>query len=437
MDYLFSELIKIKRSKKELSEKQIQFMINEYSLGNIPDYQMASMLMAIFLNGLNKKETLFLTQAMLKSGKEIVFDDNNFYVDKHSSGGVGDKTSIILTSIVACVEGVKVPMISGRGLGHTGGTLDKLESIPGFVTRIEIDKFKENVKNVGASIIGQTSDICPADKKMYALRDVTGTIESLPLICASIMSKKLAEGINGLVLDVKCGSGAFMKNMKDAENLAKGLKNIGLGAKKKMSVLITDMNQPLGRYAGNSLEIIECIDIMKNKKHIVDGRDMYQDTRELSVRLAAEMLLLAKAVKNLDEGIKKSESILKSGEAFNKFRKIIVAHLGFINMIEKPKYSVEVLANKSGFLESFNTEQIGLCGILLKAGREKESDQIDPTSGIEFFKKIGDKVSKGQVIFKLWSSDKALLKKHKDYLSEAFSLSSKKVSPPSLIIKKI
>lgn len=441
MSYLFSELIKIKRSKKTLTEDQINFIIQEYSNEKIPDYQMASLLMAIFLNGLNHKETAWLTKAMLNSGITINFNNpKTFYVDKHSSGGVGDKTSMILSSIVACMPDVKVPMISGRGLGHTGGTLDKLESIPNFHTRMDVDNFKSIVNKVGAAIVGQTSDICPADKKIYSLRDVTGTIESLPLICASIMSKKLAEGIDGLVLDIKCGSGAFMKNIKDAQKLAKGLKSIGLLSGKKMSVLITNMEQPLGRFCGNALEIKECIEIMSNREFIVDNYDLYYECRELSLQLAAEMIYLSGKFKSLKESYIECERILKSGEALNKFKEIVKSQGGNIEGLPSPKYSVHVKSDQSGYVHSFDTEQVGICGIYLKAGRAKAEDELDYTAGIEFRKKIGQKVSANEVLFILHGSDEALLKSQVDFLKKTITIKSKKVPRKSiskLILQKL
>lgn len=432
---LFSELIKIKRSKKSLSTEQINYIIDQYTKELVPDYQMASMLMAIFLNSLNNQETLDLTNAMLNSGKTIDFNDSNsFFVDKHSSGGIGDKTSMILSSIVACFPNIKVPMISGRGLGHTGGTLDKLDSIPGFKTQITTDEFKKNVNDIGFSIMGQTSEICPADKKIYSLRDVTGTIESLPLICASIMSKKLAEGIDGLVLDIKVGSGAFMKTMPEALSLAKGLKNIGLMANKKMSVIITNMNQPLGRYCGNILEIKECIDILKNR----DFKSC-QDTRELSIRLAAEMIFLSGHFKNLNECLKLCEQKLVNGEAYRKFEQLVIAHGGSLDELPEPKHSLLISSPENGYIKSFNAEQFGLLNIQLKAGRSKSDDQLDYTSGIEIKAKIGDKVSNKDILFVLYGNDLKLLKEHKNYLFEtkAISFSKKKVNKPKLVLKKV
>jgi len=300
--FLPAEIIKAKRNGEVLSAEDINEFIQGYAQGAIPDYQMSALLMAIFFRSMNKEETLALTKAMLYSGETVDFSSvPGFKIDKHSTGGVGDKTSLILGPIVAAA-GVPVPMISGRGLGHTGGTLDKLESIPGFNTQKSLEEFVQLVRENLICFIGQTKEICPADKKIYALRDVTATVESLPLICASIMSKKLAEGIDGLVLDVKHGSGAFMKTLENAEELAVNLMTIARGYGKKVSALLTNMDQPLGRYAGNSLEVEECVAIMKNESFIGPaGYDLYEDTRELSLRLSSQMLFLAGAGKSEED----------------------------------------------------------------------------------------------------------------------------------------
>ena len=259
-----AEFIKKKRGGAELSQSEIKEFINEYMLGQVTDYQMSAFLMSVYFRGMSKKEIWALTKSMMETGSELAWGSQGFRVDKHSTGGVGDKTSLVIGPIVAAA-GLQVPMISGRGLGHTGGTLDKLESIPGFNVFLDLDAFKRQVVEHGLCFIGQTQEICPADKRMYALRDVTGTVECVPLICASIMSKKLAEGIDGLVLDVKSGSGAFMKSQKEAENLAKNLIEVGKSAKKKIVALVTDMSQPLGRAIGNALEVQECLDVLENK----------------------------------------------------------------------------------------------------------------------------------------------------------------------------
>ncbi|MBO9667316.1 MAG: thymidine phosphorylase, partial [Bdellovibrio sp.] len=419
-----------------LGPEEIEEFILGYARGSIPDYQMSALLMAIFFKGMNKEETLALTKAMLHSGEVVDFSSvKGFKVDKHSTGGVGDKTSLILGPIVAAA-GAPVPMISGRGLGHTGGTLDKLEAIPGFNTQKSLPEFIELVRQNNICFIGQTKEICPADKKIYALRDVTATVESLPLICASIMSKKLAEGIDGLVLDVKFGSGAFMKTPQLAEELAINLMNIAKGYGKKVTSLLTNMDQPLGRYAGNSLEVDECVAIMKNEKFIgPHGYDLYEDTRELSLRLSAHMLLLAGIGKNEEESYKIAKETLESGKALAKFEELCKIHGGDLRNVPKPKHSVVITADKAGFVQSFHTESIGVAGILIKAGRAQTTDIIAPTAGIEFHAKVGDEVKAGDVLFTLHGDDKDLLLSAVPMLKSAITISLQKVSKPSLILK--
>lgn len=436
MSFLPAEIIKKKRNGGELSPEEIEEFILGYARGSIPDYQMSALLMAIFFKGMGKEETLSLTKAMLHSGDVVDFSSvKGFKVDKHSTGGVGDKTSLILGPIVAAA-GAPVPMISGRGLGHTGGTLDKLEAIPGFNTQKSLPEFIELVRQNNICFIGQTKEICPADKKIYALRDVTATVESLPLICASIMSKKLAEGIDGLVLDVKYGSGAFMKTPQLAEELATNLMNIAKGYGKKVTSLLTNMDQPLGRFAGNSLEVDECVAIMKNEKFIgPHGYDLYEDTRELSLRLSAHMLLLAGIGKNEEESYKIALETLTSGKAMAKFEELCKIHGGDLRNVPKPKHSVVIKSEKDGFVQGFNTESIGVAGILIKAGRAVTTDIIAPTAGIEFHAKVGDEVKAGDTLFTLHGDDKDLLQSAVPMLKSAINISLQKVAKPSLILK--
>lgn len=436
MSFLPAEIIKIKRDGLTLSLEQIEHFIFSYAKGEIPDYQMSALLMAIFLKGMNTEETLHLTKTMLHSGEVVRFPSlRSFKVDKHSTGGVGDKTSLILGPIVAAA-GVAVPMISGRGLGHTGGTLDKLESIPGFNTQKSLEEFIELVTKHQICFIGQTKEICPADKKIYALRDVTATVESLPLICASIMSKKLAEGIDGLVLDVKYGSGAFMKTAEKAEELALNLMSIAKGYGKKVHALLTNMNQPLGRFAGNSLEVQECVAIMKNETFVgPSGYDLYEDTRELSLWLSAYMLLQAGKKNTAQECYALAKEILASGAAYQKFEELCQIHGGDLSSLPLPKNKLVVVAKSDGFIESFNTEKIGIAGILIKAGRSQTTDVIEPTAGIEFHVKCGDAVKKSDPIFTLYGADKNLLEKAVSSLQEAYTISLQKVVKPSLILK--
>lgn len=436
MAFLPAEIIKKKRNGGELTPEEIEEFILGYARGSIPDYQMSALLMAIFFKGMGKEETLSLTKAMLHSGEVVDFSSvKGFKVDKHSTGGVGDKTSLILGPIVAAA-GAPVPMISGRGLGHTGGTLDKLEAIPGFNTQKSLPEFIELVRENNICFIGQTKEICPADKKIYALRDVTATVESLPLICASIMSKKLAEGIDGLVLDVKYGSGAFMKTPQLAEELAINLMNIAKGYDKKVTSLLTNMDQPLGRFAGNSLEVDECVAIMKNEKFIgPHGYDLYDDTRELSLRLSAHMLLLAGIGNTAEESYRIATETLVSGKAMAKFEELCKIHGGDLNNVPKPKHSVVIKSEKDGFVQGFNTESIGVAGILIKAGRAITADIIAPTAGIEFHAKVGDEVKTGDTLFTLHGDDKDLLQSAVPMLKSAINISLQKIAKPSLILK--
>lgn len=430
------EIIKKKRNALELTEDEIKFFINAYTKNEIPDYQMSALLMAIYFKGMTSQETLFLTKTMLHSG--IVVDTSSisgFKADKHSTGGVGDKTSLILGPIVAGC-GVPVPMISGRGLGHTGGTLDKLESIPGFNTQQSLEKFIEITKKVGTCFIGQTSEICPADKKIYALRDVTATVESLPLICASIMSKKLAEGIDGLVLDVKFGSGAFMKTPEKAEELAKNLMAIGQGYGKKVVSMLSSMDQPLGRFAGNAWEIFECIEIMQNKKFITaSGNDLYSDTRELSLQLSAQMIHLSGKTKDISAAYALANECLVSGRAYKIFNEMCLLQGGNTEKLILSKQSKSILAKESGFIKSFNVESIGIAGIFIRAGRQVTGDKINPTAGIEFHKKIGDQITKNEVLFTIHGDEPELFKNAENLLNSCYEISLQK-PPPHVLIKK-
>lgn len=436
MSFLPAEIIKQKRNGQALSQESIENFIGGYAKGTIPDYQMSALLMAIFFRGMTTEETLHLTKAMLHSGEIVDFSSVPlFKVDKHSTGGVGDKTSLILGPIVAAA-GLPVPMISGRGLGHTGGTLDKLESIPGFNTQKSLPEFIELVRKHLICFIGQTKEICPADKKIYALRDVTATVESLPLICASIMSKKLAEGIDGLVLDVKYGSGAFMKTPEKAQELAENLMNIAKGYGKKVAALLTNMDQPLGRYAGNSLEVEECVAIMKNEKFIgPQGYDLYEDTRELSLQLSAYMLFLAGKCPTIEACYELATEMLVSGKAYNKFLELCEIHNGNLASLPRPKFAVDIMADKSGFIEAFSTEAIGVTGILIKAGRAQTTDVIKPTAGVEFHVKVGDKISTGDKLFTLHGDEEELLHSALPLLKSSVTISAQAITKPKLILK--
>lgn len=399
-----AEIIKSKRDRQELSSEAIEQLIQGYSAGDIPDYQMSAFLMACFLNGLTESETHTLTAAMLNSGDRVDFSPELYPVDKHSTGGVGDKTSLILAPIVAACD-IPVPMMSGRGLGHTGGTLDKLEAIPGFQVHLDLPRFKKQVEEYRLCFIGQTDKICPADKKIYALRDVTATVESLPLICASIMSKKIAEGIRGLVLDVKTGSGAFMKTPEQSLALAKGLISIGRAHGIKTQALITDMNQPLGRFVGNALEVHECLSILKRQSYGNWSHHDFKDTEDLSVKLAAMMIAMAKNI-SLNDAEQQALAALDSGKAYEVFEKICTLQGGRLHTIPNTTYKRAFIARKTGHLAYQKMEQMGVAGILLKAGRRLITDAIDPRTGIEVHKKWGEFVTAGETLFTLHTDEK-------------------------------
>lgn len=428
MNFIASEIIKKKRNKLPLADDEIKWFIDSYTKGTLPDYQMSALLMAIYFQGMTTGETVSLMKSMLNSGTTVDFSQLPFpKTDKHSTGGVGDKTSLILGPVVAAC-GIAVPMISGRGLGHTGGTLDKLESIPGFNTQLSLDEFKTNIEKHKICLIGQTKEICPADKKIYALRDVTATVESLPLICASIMSKKLAEGIDSLVLDVKFGSGAFMKTKESCEELARGLMSIAEAYGKKVSAFLTNMDQPLGRFAGNSLEVEECIKIMK-------GESIANDTKELSLKLAAKMLFLSKYASTEEECFKQAEKTIASGKAYEKFEELCSLHKARIQDLPKPKFKIDIPSPQTGFVEKMQTEKIGVVGIKIKAGRVVATDVIEPTAGIEFHAKVGDQIQKNQPLFSLYGSDKARLENVQNELLSTVSISDHVIPQPQLIWK--
>ena len=424
-------IIKKKREGQELTLEEITFFFHSFNENKIPEYQMTALLMAIYLKGMSTEETFHLTEVMLHSGSKVNLKDHPLKkIDKHSTGGVGDKTSLLLGSIVAAA-GVCVPMISGRGLGHTGGTLDKLESIPYFNTQLTLKQFEEQVKKHSLAFMGQTREICPCDRKVYALRDVTATVESMPLICASIMSKKLAEDIDGIVFDIKWGSGAFMKTEKEARELGHQLVDIAEKNQKKALALITNMNQPLGRFVGNHLEVQECLDILQNNLSKEDPKyRLYQDTKELSLHLAGHMLYLAEEVSSPEEGFKKSMDILDSGLAYDKFCQVCKEQGGLLDDFASissdsvKSYKCKVLtAEKRGYIQAFHTENIGIASLLLGAGRFKSSDSIDPMAGIETHLKIGDEVKAGDPLFTLYSKNqKNLVKKASNLLQESVQI---------------
>lgn len=426
-----TELIRKKRNKANLTKEEILYLINNYTKGKIPDYQFSAFLMAVYFNGMNKEETASLTEAMLYSGKVLNLNSiKGVKVDKHSTGGVGDKTSLILAPIVAAA-GVKVPMISGRGLGHSGGTLDKLDSIPGFRTDLSLSEYKKALKKVGAVLIGQTKEIAPADKLIYALRDVTATVESIPLITGSIMSKKLAEGIDGLVLDVKTGNGAFMQKTEDAIALAQSLIQTAKAFNKNVIGFVTDMSQPLGNYIGNWLEVYESIQVLR------DGKK--NDLTELSLILAGAMIYLGKKAKSLDEGIEEAIRILKSGNAFDKFVEIVKAQNGKTDFILHPekhpksKFREVIKSSSAGYLSEVNTYELGMAAIDLGAGRKTKEDKINPKAGIIFNYKIGDTINKGVVLAELYSDSKTGIDNAKKRIASAIKISKSKPQKLKLI----
>ena len=429
------ELIKKKRDRLSLTRDEIFFLINNYTKGKIPDYQFSAFLMAAFLNGMNSEETTAITEAMLYSGKIIDLSKiDGVKVDKHSTGGVGDKTSLILAPIVAAA-GVKVPMISGRGLGHSGGTLDKLESIYGFRTDLNLAQYKSVIKKTGAVMIGQTKSIAPADKLIYALRDVTATVESIPLITGSIMSKKLAEGIDGLVLDIKTGSGAFMREFKDAKKLADSLIRTAKSFDKNVIGIITDMNQPLGNYIGNWLEVIESVKALQGEEII--------DLMKVTHILSGAMIYLGKKAGSIEEGVEISKEMISSGKAFDKFLEIVkmqngdTAILKDLSKYPKSKYSENIVAHKTGYFQSVNNYEIGMSALELGAGRLTKEDVIDPKAGIIFYPKIGDRIKKGDVIAELFTDKKNKIESVKERVTKSLAFSSKKTSRPKLIKKII
>ena len=390
------EVIHRKRDGHPVPPEAIADLVARYAEGSVPDYQMAAFCMAVFFRGMSEPELQALTGAMLHSGDVLDLSDiPGAKVDKHSTGGVGDKTSLAVAPLVAAC-GVKVPMVSGRGLGHTGGTLDKLQSIPGFQVQLPVERFREIVASVGACLVGQTDRIAPADRKLYALRDLTATVESIPLIAGSIMSKKLAEGIDGLVLDVKVGSGAFMKRLPDAALLARTLVGIGRGMGKDVVALVTDMDQPLGQAVGNALEVKEILLLLHGGGPA--------DLREVTVLLAAEMLLLGGVAATLAEGRSRVEQAIADGRGFRKLLEIVEAQGGDPRALVEPDRLpragrvVDVGAPVSGVVEAIDAEAVGLAAMALGAGRSRVEDGVDPAAGLEVWKKVGDRVEVGEPI---------------------------------------
>jgi pyrimidine-nucleoside phosphorylase len=434
--FIPAELILKKRRGEAHTRDELKFWIQSYAEGKIPDYQMSAWLMAVCFKGMDQEEIYLFTDEMKNSGRVLDFSDLGYAVDKHSTGGLGDKTSLILAPLVAA-GGLACPMIAGRGLGHTGGTLDKLESLPGFSVQLDLERFQKQVRTLKMAIIGQTAEICPADKKLYALRDVTGTVDSLPLICGSIMSKKLAEGITGLVLDVKYGSGAFMKTQSDAELLAQALVDIGKRAGKKVTALVTRMTEPLGRFIGNALEVQECIDILRGKTGVDHGKG-YADTIELTLVLAGHMFALGGRAKDPDDGFKLAQDLLTSGAALKKFEELVKAQGGTIpDKFRQAPVRVDVLADHNGVMHFKNLEKLGLAGIALGAGRQKQTDKIDFAAGIEVLVKDAQPVHAGQPLLRLYAESELFIQNSLPLVKASFNVVTAAVTPPPLIAKVI
>jgi pyrimidine-nucleoside phosphorylase len=430
------DLIIKKREGQTLTAAEIESFITGYIREEVADYQAAAFLMAAFLRGMSFEETAALTRAMMHSGETYDLEPLGLSrsVDKHSTGGVGDKVSLILAPLVAAC-GVPVPMVSGRGLGHTGGTLDKLESIPGFNVRLSRDRFYAQLQQTGVAMIGQSDNFVPADKKLYALRDVTGTVESVPLICASIMSKKVASGAQALVMDVKCGGGAFMPTLERARELAQGLCGVGQALGRPVRALITDMSQPLGRMIGNSLEVIESIDCLKGGGPA--------DLRDLTLQLAAEMLVLGGKAAARKDGLAQAEQVLDSGAAWQKFREMVKLQGGDLkvvddaNLLDVSAERVDFQAPADGYVAAVDCRAIGNAAVVLGAGRAKTSDPVDYGVGIEMHARIGDAVTPGQPLLTIYHRNGRGLEDCKARLEKAFTFSQQAPPTVPLIMEQV
>jgi pyrimidine-nucleoside phosphorylase len=429
------DLIQRKRDGEELAPEEIEFLVEGYTNGDIPDYQMSSFLMAVFFAGMTDREVSRLTECMLRSGDTVDLSSiPGIKVDKHSTGGVGDKTSLIVAPLAAAA-GVVVPMMSGRALGHTGGTLDKLESIPGFRTNLTPEEFSKQLRELGLCFIGQTDRLAPADGKLYALRDVTATVESIPLISSSIMSKKLAEGVDALVLDVKVGSGAFMKKQVDARRLAQTMVGIGRRMDKKVQALITDMNQPLGFAIGNALEVMEASQTLQNAGP--------SDLTKLSLELAARMIHLGKKAGSLDEARRMAEQHLVDGSGYKKFKQAVAAQGGNAQALDKfellPNATGmrEITSPRGGYVSSIDAEDIGTASNMIGAGRDRKEDSIDPAVGIILEVKVGEKVDAGSVLCRLYYTREDRVEEAADMVEDAFRISAQKPDERELILEVV
>lgn len=402
------DIIEIKRDGHKLSKEQIEYFVNNYTNGNITDYQAAALVMAIYINGMDEEEITNLTLAMANSGDILDLSELGIVVDKHSTGGIGDKVTLILAPIIASL-GIPVAKMSGRGLGYTGGTADKLEAIPGYNVVLDEKQFIENVKEIGISLITQTANLAPADKKIYALRDSINCVESIPLIASSIMSKKIASGANKIVLDVTCGSGAFMKTKENAKKLAETMEKIGKLAERETVAVITNMDQPLGKYVGNTLEVIEAIEALNGH--------WQEDVKEVVLLLGANMIKLAGKGDDLEENKVKMLEQIENGEALSKFKELVVKQGGDASYIEdlekfpKAKYKLPVIATKSGIVNKLNAEEVGKIAMKLGAGRLRKEDEIIKEVGIELNKKVGNNVEIGDILAYIHGNNEELTEK--------------------------
>lgn len=416
-----NQLVQRKISGEAIPQTEMASFINAYVDEKIHDDEMTPFLKAVHAHGMTDEETITLTDIMLNSGDRLAFSNMDAYVaDKHSTGGVGDKVSMVLGPIMAAA-GLAIPMLTGRSLGHTGGTTDKLETIPGFQTSLTLDQFKANVETHGICIMGQTESICPADRKMYALRDVTDTIDSIPLICGSIMSKKIAEGIQGLVLDIKTGNGAFMKTIDQARSLGQMLQKVGEAFHVKTDVVYSSMNQPLGRTAGLWCEMDESIAALKG-----DGA---KDLMDVVFELGSKLLVQAGIIRGETATVTMQENLIQSGKAYDKFEEMVSVQGGDLSQIKQlhqPKFELIVSAKSSGYVESMDTLNIGWAAVELGCGRRQKDDILDPTAGIEFMAKIGDKVQKGDPLFRCFNSNENKLNSALNYLLDSARIGSEK-----------
>ena len=429
------DIIRKKRDGHPLSSDEIAWMIAGLASGEVSDYQWSALLMAIYFRGMNDDETASLTMEMMRSGTIVDLSSvPGRKIDKHSTGGVGDKTSLILAPIAAAV-GLRVPMVSGRGLGHTGGTLDKLESIPGFRVDLDLRRYQEVIRACGLVMIGQTAEIAPADTRLYALRDATSTVESIPLISASIMSKKLAEGIDGLVLDVKTGNGAFMERLDDARKLAETMCAIGRDLGKRMRALITRMDQPLGLAVGNALEVVECLNSLQGTGP--------GDLTGLSIELAAEMVLMGELASDLDEARELCERTIRDGSAFAKFQEMVELQggdprsLDDLSLLPTAKTRLDVPAERGGYVQRLDARPLGHATMLLGAGRARVESTIDPAVGIVLNKKVGDHVEEGEPLCTVHLNDPAGLNTILNMITSAYAIEDGKAAVPPLIVERL